>query len=189
MKRFLTITILLSILILIVGSSVYAQGRMGRGFGDSGKRGMQKKNLENLRLLKLLEVLDLDDDQNDLFISSFSKFRKNSKVVREEVESEVTILAEYLKQENKSDDVILKKVDMIISKKEEFEKERKRFFERVKDILTPEQLGKMMVFQERFERELLEQVRGFRAPRPPDEADPMHVPSPQAEPDKPEIDD
>ncbi len=189
MKQVLRITILSSLMILLIGSTVYAQGHFKRGFGGPDKMGMHKKNLENLRLLKLLEVLDLDEDQNDLFISAFSKFRKNSKEIREKVEGEINILAEYLKQENRSDNVILEKVDLIVSMKEEFEQERKRFFERVKDILTPEQLGRMMVFQERFERELLEQVRGFRAPKPPDGLESMSVPGPQPEPEFPGIDD
>ncbi len=189
MKRVLTITILSSLMILIIGSSVSAQGHFRRGFGDSGKRGMHMKNLENLRLLKLLEVLDLGEEQNDLFISAFSKFRKNSKSIREKVEGEITILAEHLKQDNKSDNVILEKVDSIVKMKEDFEKERKKFFEKVKDILTAEQLGRMMVFQERFERELLERVRGFRAPRLPDAPDPKPVPNLQPLPDFPEIDD
>ena len=146
---------------------------------------MHKKNLENLRLLKLLEVLDLSEDQNDQFISAFSKFRKNSRLIRENIECEITFLGEYLKKENKSDNVIMEKVDLIIRIKEDFETERKKFFEKIKDILTAEQLGKMIVFQERFERELLEQVRGFRAPKPPDAPD---APDPQPLPDFPEID-
>ncbi len=189
MKRILTITILSSLMILVIGSTISAQGHFKRGFGGPDKMGMHKKNLENLRLLKLLEVLDLEEDQNDQFISAFSKFRKNSKAIKEKVEGEVTSLGEYLKQDNRSDNVILEKVDLIVSMKEEFELERKNFFERVKDILTPEQLGRMMVFQERFERELLEQVRGFRAPKPPDGFDSMSVPSPKPEPNFPGIDD
>jgi len=188
MKRILAITILTSLMLLIVSATVSAQGRMGRGFGNPEKRGMHMKNLESLRLLKLLEVLDLDENQNDRFISAFSKFRKNSKSIREQIENEVTDLREYLSQENRADNAILEKVDLIVKNREEIEQERKKFFERIKDILTPEQLGRMMVFQERFERELLEQVRGFRAPKPPDEADPTRVPSPPADPDIHELD-
>jgi len=146
------------------------------------------KNIENLRLLKLLEVLDLNDEQNDLFISAFSKFRRDSRLIREKVESEIAFLAEYMKQAGRSDDVILEKVDSIVVMKENLEKERTKFFEKIKDILTAEQLGKMMVFQERFERELLEQVRGFRAPKPPGMPDPNISPKPQPSPDFPKID-
>ena len=189
MKRVLTITILSFLMILIIGSSVNAQRHFRRGFGDSGKRGMHMKNLENLRLLKLLEALDLSENQNDLFISAFSTFRKNSKSIKEKVESEITILAEYLKEDTKSDNVILEKVDSIVKMKEDFEKERGKFFEKAKDILEAEQLGRMMVFQERFERELLEQVRGLRAPKPPDVPVSKPAPDPQPSPDVPEIDD
>ena len=182
MKRMLTIAVLSSLMILFIGSTVSAQRHFGRGFSNPDKRGMHKKNLENLRLLKLLEVLDLSEDQNDQFILAFSKFRKNSRLIRENIEGEIIFLGEYLKKENKSDNVIMEKVDLIIRIKEDFEKERKKFFEKIKDILTAEQLGRMIVFQERFERELLEQVRGFRAPKPPD------APHPQPLPDFPEID-
>lgn len=196
MKRQLTGGFLLFLMILFIGSTVTAQGRFGRGFGDPrqrglgnfDKRGMHKKNLENLRLLKLLEVLDLEDDQNDQFISAFSKFRKKSKSIREDIEHEITSLAEYLGWENKSDNVIMEKVDLIAKIKDNFEKERRKFFEKIKGILTAEQLGRMMVFQERFERELLEQVRGLRAPKAPDMRTPAPAPDIMPIPDIREID-
>lgn len=187
MKRIIAITILASLMLLIISATVCAQGRMGRGFGNPEKHGMHMKNLESLRLLKLLEVLDLDDNQNDRFISAFSKFRRNSKSIREQIDNEVTDLREYLGQEDRADNAILEKVDLIVRKREEIEQERKKFFERIKDILTPEQLGRMMVFQERFERELLEQVRGFRAPKPFNAPDPKSAPDPQSMPEIPEF--
>jgi Spy/CpxP family protein refolding chaperone len=182
----LTIATLLSLTLLLVAGSVAAQNHFGRGFGDFDKRGMHRRNLENLRLLKLFEVLDLDDEQNAQFIAAYSKFRNNSREIKEKVENEVNSLAEYLKQEDKSNDIILKKVDLIVSYKEEFEQERKKFFEEIKGIITPEQLGKMTVFHERFEREMLEKVRGFRAPEPPDTPDRISIPEIQPAPDIPD---
>ena len=125
------------------------------------------KNLENLRLFKLLEVLELDDNQNDKFISAFSKFRNKSKAIDEEMDNEVSALAEYLRSEEIEDKVIMEKVRNIEKFKADREKVRADFYEKVKNILTAQQLGRMIVFQERFERELLETVRGFRAPDTP----------------------
>ncbi len=191
MKRFLISTILLLLMIAVIGSTVNAQGRMGRGKGDPRHNGMglHKKNLESLRLLKLLEVLDLGDDQNDLFISAFSKFRKNTKSIREQIESEVTDLKEYLDQDNKSDNIMQNKIELIMKMKDDFETEKKNFFKKLQGILTAEQLGRMIVFQERFERELLQQVRGFRAPKPPDAPGAIPTPESAPSPDYPEIND
>ena len=173
MRRLATVLVSLTFLVLSLGVAANAQGHFRRDRDDSARRGKFMKNLENLRLLKLLEVLNLNENQNDQFISAFSKFRNASKSIQEKIETDVTDLSDYLKDENKSDDVILKKVDEIVKMKEEIEKERKDFFENTKNILTAEQLGKMMVFQERFEREMLEKVRGFRAPEPPSNPDQM----------------
>jgi hypothetical protein len=40
--------------------------------------------------------------------------------------------------------------------------ESERFLAEMMNQLTAEQVGKLVVFQERFEHELLEQMRGFR---------------------------
>ena len=169
MRRSSIMLALVFIAIFAFGNLADAQGFFGRDKGKFNhmRRGMHMKNLENLRLLKLLEVLELNDDQNDKFISAFSKFRNESKDIDEGIENEVTALAEYLRSENIEDKVVMEKVRVIEKLKTDRENARADFYEEVKDILTAQQLGKMIVFQERFERELLETVRGFRAPDTP----------------------
>ncbi len=164
MKRIVQTIVFMVVMVFSINELASAQGFPRCDMDGMGRMGMHQKNLENLRLLKLLETLDLSEDQNDLFISAFSRFRKDSRTIMRKLENEVDSLAEYLRQDDRNDDVIMKKIGIIEESKEGLEKARKDFLGSIKNILTVEQLGKMIVFQERFERELLEKIRGFRAP-------------------------
>jgi Spy/CpxP family protein refolding chaperone len=176
MKKYLSIILVIG-LVFGLSSSIKAQrdfGRSGgqhmRGFHDPDKMEQRMKNLENLRLLKLLETLELNEEQNDKFIAAFSQFRKTFREIHEELEREVTALADYLETENKNNEIIMEHIDRVEEIRLKREMSRKDFFEKIKSILTPEQLGRMVVFDERFERKMLQTIRGFRAPAPgPDE--------------------
>jgi Spy/CpxP family protein refolding chaperone len=151
--------LIFAVLFFGLGSAVMAQG-LGKGMGMRWSK--HAKNLENLRMLKLMELLDLNDEQSAKFIAEFVSFRKETREINEEIEQEVEALSELLKAENPADDEIaagLARIDDLRLKRENAMKE---FHKKAADILTTVQLGKMVVFQERFERELIETMRNLR---------------------------
>ncbi|RKX29759.1 MAG: hypothetical protein DRP46_06720 [Candidatus Zixiibacteriota bacterium] len=152
---------------LMSASAVFAQ-RPDKGM--RGKRGWGKhaENLENLRMLKLLEVIDLDEEQNVEFLALFASSRKKMKEIREEMESEVDELIEILKDENPDESLIKEKLGKIEVLKKRFTDNFENLQNKAKEILTTVQYAKMLVFQERFERELIQSVKGFRNNPPPD---------------------
>jgi Spy/CpxP family protein refolding chaperone len=163
----------LFLLIALPSTKSYAQQHMGRGWRHD--KDQHAKNLENLRMLKLLEVLDLSDEQSNQFISEFVSFRKQVSEISEDVENEIDSLIDLLHQTEPSDKAIMDQITKIEATKIKRENVYKEFHKQVAKILTPVQLGKMVVFEEHFERELIESVRGFRdrvaPPMPnPDEA-------------------
>jgi Spy/CpxP family protein refolding chaperone len=123
------------------------------------------RNLENLRMLKLMELLELDDEQSAKFIAEFVSFRRETREINEAIEKEVDTLSELLKAEKPADEQIEAGLVRIDELRLERENAMKKFHEKAANILTTVQLGKMVVFQERFERELIETVRGFREGR------------------------
>ncbi|PKK84450.1 MAG: hypothetical protein CVT49_03755 [candidate division Zixibacteria bacterium HGW-Zixibacteria-1] len=154
------------LLVILAAPAAFAQ-RPGKGMHGGGW-GKHADNLENLRLLKLLEVLDLDEQQNSEFIALFASFRKESRDIREKIDLEVEGLIKLLKIETPPEEAVKEKVEKIQALKREMINSFDTFFDNSKKILTVIQQGKMIVFQERFERELIESVRGFRKDEPHD---------------------
>ncbi|MEW5923398.1 MAG: hypothetical protein AB1746_05370 [Candidatus Zixiibacteriota bacterium] len=167
MRRWLRTDLIIgsALMVMLMSPSVFAQGH-GMGMHDGGW-GKHAENLENLRMLKLLEVLDLNEQQNAEFIAIFASFRKENREIREKIDVEVEALIDLLKKDNPSEDAVREKVEKIETLKKEIFRSFDSFAEKSKKILNVIQQGKMIVFQERFERELIESVRGFRKDFPP----------------------
>ena len=171
-SKILTIASVLILVVLLIPFDSFAQKH---GFGMKGKRGPgmmgeHAKNLDNLRMLKLLEVLDMDDDQSDAFILKFSKFRNKSRELNQQIGEAVDRLAGLLNAETPDEMAITKSIEEIDKLREQRIMMMKELHDETAKILTPIQIGKMVVFEERFEKRLLEKVRGFRRDgMPPDE--------------------
>jgi len=102
------------------------------------------------------------------FLALFASSRKKMKEIREEMESEVDELIEILKDENPDESLIKEKLGKIEVLKKRFTDNFENLQNKAKEILTTVQYAKMLVFQERFERELIQSVKGFRNNPPPD---------------------
>jgi len=170
MKK-ITVGILTGLLLIFCGviSPLQAQDP---GWQRHGMREQREKNLENLRLLKLMEVLELTDEQSPQFISAFVDFRKEMRLANDVIQKETDSLASLLQTENPSDDAIKVSIARIESLKGDRLEKVRKFHGAMMTLLTPVQMGKLIVFEERFDRELIENVRGFRAGHMP--SDSMH---------------
>jgi len=153
------------ILMLAISATAYPQMHdFGGKHGMSGKRCNEEhmRNLENLRLLKLLETLELSEEQNDKFIVEFANFRQKMKGLAERTNARIDTLAGELNQAEPDEKIILRMVDEIVKLREGRITIMNELHDNVRSFLTPIQVGKLIVFEERFDRELLERVRGFR---------------------------
>lgn len=136
-------------------------GHFGMGFGKEFDD-EQSRTLENLRLLKLLEFLEMDDDQSPQFILAFSNFRKDARQLHDEIKVKVEELAAALKADKPSDTQINSLIKQIDEMMIGHVKIAQEFHRKAAGILTPVQMGRMVVFENRFEKELIDTVRGFR---------------------------
>lgn len=134
------------------------------GFG--GRHGQdwdeRRQHLEQLRILKMLEALNLAEDQEMEFLTSFKAVRKEHSRLNAEKESLVDSLSALLGHEPIDDKAINSVVDRILDIEDQRQEIMKSFINRTRSLLTPEQTARFVVFTERFERELLEQVKSFR---------------------------
>lgn len=134
-------------------------GRHGDDWSD------RRQHLEQLRILKMLEALNLSEDQEMEFLTAFRSVRKKHGELNAEKETLVDSLSVMLDQEKVSRKGVDDVIDRILKIEDSKRDVMHDFVSKIRDLLTPEQLARFVVFNERFERELLEQVKSFRERR------------------------
>ena len=134
-------------------------GRMHEPFGDPMQ---QRKHLEELRTLKMLELLNLTPEQEVPFLTAFNQMRQEQRGLDEQADVLLDSMATEL-QSNKPDEARLR--DLVARtralEKQKFE-QLSTFIDKADKLLTVEQTAKLMIFQKRFEKELLERIGRFR---------------------------
>lgn len=143
-------------------------------FGRRGDRGPnfsvpERKHLEQFRMLKLLELLDLDSEQEMPFISAFNSLRKATRELEEGRRDLFRELATGIHDSTISDKEINQLYSQIERNELAMKSARGQFLDKARTTLSAYQFGKLIVFNERFELELLEKVREFHNRRSPAE--------------------
>ncbi len=141
---------------------IFAQGK----FEEKDPREI----IEKVRIYKLTEELDLSEEQMTKLFPRLKEMRKNEQEFHKQRIEIVQKLKELLEEKAKEQEII-----KTLSRLQELQKKRfesqLRELEEVKQILTPEQQARFIIFQEEFEKEirdLIREVRGRRLPLPPE---------------------
>jgi len=122
----------------------------------------QRKHLEQLRILKMLELLDLSKEQELPFLTAFNSMREDLRNLEEQANQLIDTLATAL-ESGKSEEPRLRSLIGRIKDVDRRKYERlMSFVDQAETMLTAEQVGKLLIFERRFEAELLEQVGRFR---------------------------
>ena len=127
------------------------------GFGFMNGQGMHKphemmrEKYRQLEKLKLLEVLQLDEETAIRFFSRRNKFFNEQKAILDKRKELIEKAEVILKNGDGDYDTI---IDGIKNIEEELLKKRSDFIDSVKDILTKEQIVKMIIFDFRFKEEI-----------------------------------
>lgn len=124
-----------------------------------------RKHLEQLRMLKLLEFLDLKEDQEVAFLTRFRQMRSAEDELEARRKDHVEKLTELVTAESPDERAIRAAIDSVQTTMQERVRAFDAFIGDVRGLLTPVQMGKLVIFQDRFEYELLERVRSFQERR------------------------
>lgn len=135
------------------------------GPGKPGQQRRQRKHIEQLRMLKMLELLDLDNDQEISFLTSYNDLRRNIRRVDAARMKLLTELGDKLHNETGTDAEIKNLLEQVDANRVARRKVEAEFIEHAASMLTVRQLGKLVMFNEHFERELLDRVRVYREGR------------------------
>lgn len=127
------------------------------------------RQIEEWEKMKLIQVLDLNEDASVRF---FARRNEHQKHVRE-ILNQRDQLAQEIEKEIKggakvSDAVYQEQVNRMLEFEAKVMKERENFIKSLNDILSPEQIAKLTVFEIRFRREVRERIMGHGKNRPQD---------------------
>ena len=119
------------------------------------KKMKNREKLEQLEKIKLIEALDLDEETSIRFFAR----RNESKNEIQELEKKADeIIFELEKSFNSENDNQSEKQKQMISEmlkiRESIEMKRNQFLNSLDDILTTEQIAKLIVFEKKFRDEI-----------------------------------
>lgn len=118
----------------------------------------RRERLQDLYVWKLLEVLDLSTEQSDRFLPTLREMQKQEAALKEQKDRLLNQLEEALRQEEDS-----RTISNLVGEAQTTARQsvqvREDFFNRAKGILSVQQLGKLVLFHDRFDKHLREMIR------------------------------
>jgi Spy/CpxP family protein refolding chaperone len=134
----------------------------GMGPDDKDPRAI----IEKVRIYLLTEKLDLSSEQAMKFFPRLNELRKIEDVFQKE-RMEIIAKMEKLVQDKASDKELLKALDSFENLMKTKAENDKKVRDELRELLTPVQQAKFMVFQVKFEQEIRDMIREIRENRPP----------------------
>ena len=146
------------VVIGLLGWMVFAQG-------PPPDKDDPREIIEKVRMYRLTQELDLTTDQAVKFFPKLNEIRKAEQKFFEERMEIIKELKELLKN-NASDKELVKTIDRLKASQDEKQKAQAKIMDEMRDILSPQQQARFLVFQEEFEREIREVIKEVREHRP-----------------------
>jgi hypothetical protein len=119
------------------------------------KKMKNREKLEQLEKIKLIEALDLDEETSIRF---FARRNESKNEVQELEKKADELIFELEKSFNSEDNNQSEKQKKLISEmlkiRESIEMKRSQFINSIDDILTTEQIAKLIVFEKKFRDEI-----------------------------------
>ena len=155
-------TFFLVFIFLLTAQAVQAQRSPARPFPEEGKRERLREEIETMKMWKMLEVLDLSQEQSDKFLPVWREMQKAQKDFRERREDLLRSLETVLGEE-KPDEGRIKDVFKQLEKgRQQLEEAQQRLRQKAQEVLTLEQQAKLLLFEDRFEKRMMEIIRQYR---------------------------
>ncbi|HEX9253045.1 MAG TPA: hypothetical protein VF870_12435 [Ignavibacteriaceae bacterium] len=130
------------------------------------ERGMKNRDkLEQLEKIKLIETLDLDEETSIRFFARRNDSRGEIQDLERKADDIIFELEKSFNSSDKNQDEKYKKlISEMLKIRESIESKRNQFIKSLDDILTKEQIAKLIVFEKKF-RDEIRNVLFDRKPR------------------------
>jgi len=146
MKKVIIITLLL----------MFAQIIMAQGWSQN-KWGMAGGRISELEKIKLIEALQMDEETTLKFFSRRNMHQLNQRKLVGKRDSLLNLLNNKIVDSDNSTDY-KNDIYQILDIEKEMSNEREQFFKSLNDILSYEQIAKLLVFEKEFRSELRRQI-------------------------------
>ena len=144
MKTLFTIIIMISIAL-----PVFSQNNSGL----RNRRGMGK--IEELEKIKLIDALQMNEETTLKFFARRNEFQNKVKDLNANANAKLDKVSEYIKSNGDKNSVEMKKmINEYLAIGEQVAKEKTNFINSLNDILSYEQISKLLVFEKHFREEL-----------------------------------
>ncbi|MBI3392990.1 MAG: hypothetical protein HY039_07360 [Nitrospirae bacterium] len=117
--------------------------------------------LRNLRMWKLMQALKLTDAQTPKVLPKIQKMEEARRQFQKDRMEHLKALREAARQAAPDEETIRRSIDAMRKTQDKFHSEEARLFDDVARDLTPRQLADLLLFEERFRREVRQAVRGM----------------------------
>lgn len=120
------------------------------------EKGMKnREKLEQLEKIKLIEALDLDEETSIRFFARRNDSKKEIQELEMKAQDIISELEKSFNSENKNQSENQKQlISEMLKTRESIELKRNQFISSIYDILTVEQIGKLIVFEKKFRDEI-----------------------------------
>lgn len=116
------------------------------------------ERIEHLKKVRIIEMLDLKEEESVRFLARMNEHEHAIRDLLKE-RGEALDRVERLVRNNADDKEYEKAFTDVTAVDDRMIAEKRKFFAGLSDILTPQQRGKLMLFERRFEKELREAMR------------------------------
>lgn len=151
-------TYLILIMLLILPNSIFSQREKWR---DDEMRA----KFEQLEKIKLIETLEMNEETTLRFFSRKSEHQKQQDEIQDKIREKIDNLEVIFKSGRVATvDELKKNISEINALQSELEKNRIEFINSLSDILSYEQIAKLLIFERKFRDEIRRLIIKDRKP-------------------------
>jgi Lhr-like helicase len=139
--------ILLLIIIVLVSATLTAQRNHHRQHKVPDK-------ILQLEKIKLIEILEMDEETTLKFFSRRSEFERKMEELNKAINEKLDKMEQMVNSDNVQDEELKAAIEELNLKHQKLDENKKDFINSLDDILSYEQIAKMILFERRFKEEL-----------------------------------
>jgi Spy/CpxP family protein refolding chaperone len=122
------------------------------------------ERIESFKKVRMMEAMKLDENQSVKLFARYNDHQEQMKSLERE-SNELFDKLESQIRSNASEGEYQQTIGELRNYEKKRTEERQRYFNELKDVLTPKQLAEYMVFERNFARDLREAVRDVKIDR------------------------
>ncbi|MDQ7815608.1 MAG: hypothetical protein RDU14_01120 [Melioribacteraceae bacterium] len=150
------------LIILLIIATITISGQMK----DPDRRSERPfEKIEQLEKAKLIEVLDLNEEMAIKFFARRNEHQKNMRELMNNRESLLNDLEKNIKEKGLKDSYYSEQVNKILEHEKLMSLGKQEFIKSLSDILNPQQIAKLTVFEFKFRREIAKSLMGRKRPK------------------------